>query len=1366
MLEQKNFEKKYYLGLDIGTDSVGWAVTDEHYNIQKFKSNLMWGVNIFDEASTAKKRRAFRTSRRRLDRRQQRIALLQELIADDVLKTDSKFFFRLKESALLPEDSEHRNKNIVFDDEDFKDNDYADMYPTIHHLICELMDNPEPHDIRLVYIACAYLLAHRGHFLCEVDKDNVAEVLDFSGLYKSFLQWFDGYEIDRPFEINSDDMEKMLRLKVGVTQKEKAFKQLMPEGKITESDDYPIKKSALIKMISGGKVKLSELFKKDNYADLETNTVCIDSADFSDALEAFYSVLDDGDADLLSAVKAMNDWAILSDILGNSPTISSAKVKVFEKHKHDLKILKGICKKYLSENEYKDIFKKASESTANYVKYSHNIKSISSVPIKFDKAKQADFCKYISKMLSNINPNDSDASEYKYIMEQCSLNSLCPKQVSSENRVIPYQLYYSELKKILDNAEHYLDCLKKSDEYGTVKDKILSIMLFRVPYYVGPLVSSDKSNHAWMVRKAEGKIYPWNFDDKVDKDKSENEFIRRMTCKCTYVAGEDVLPKNSLLYCKYAVLNEINSIKINDIPITVAEKQTIYNLFEKQRKVTVKSIKNCLISIGSMTERDNLTGIDITVKSSLKSYHDFKRILSQGVINDSDAEAIIERLTITTDRQRFKKWLSTSYGQLNSDDIKFISKLKYSDYGRLSAKLLCDVYCIDTKTGEAGKTSVIETLWNTNDNLMQILSDKYEFGAYLEILNSAYYSEHPRTLAEQMQDMYLPVSVTKAVHRTLSIAKELKTVLKKQPDKIFIEMARGASKQQENLRTISRKEQLKSLLESAREFEDAVEIDNLEYKLSTLDDSTLRSEKYFLYFSQLGKSMYSGKTISFEALKTNDYNIDHIYPQSKIKDDSLDNKVLVLSVENGDKLDIYPIDKKIRDKMTPFWIYLYKHNLISEKKYGRLIRSTSFTEDELVGFINRQLVETRQSTKAVATLIRDIFPDSEIVYVKSGLVSDFRQEYDMLKCREINDIHHAKDAYLNIVMGNVYNVRFTKNPISVIKSGEKYSVKLKTLLSRDIVRNGVTAWSVSDSFDTVKRNMAKNSIRFVKYTYKRSGGFFHQNLQKAGPDLAPSKSGLDTEKYGGYNNTTASYFAAVKNGDNGVAIIPIELLYADKYENDLLFAKEYVASVLSAISGKSVNKDSISFPFGKRILKINTLIELDGFRVFISSKANQGKRIDVCSAVQLISDKEIHDYIKKLTSYYEKSEKGTKFPVPEISKISSEMNVKLYDFLCGKCLSKPFSILLEKMGSILENGKSEFLKLSVTEQVGILLNMVSLLKTNRVVGCDLSKIGGSKQAGVLTIGYNVSSLKYKTLKIVDQSPTGLFEKHSENLIAL
>ena len=43
----------YYIGLDVGTESVGWAVTDNEYNVKKFKGNAMWGARLFDEANDA-----------------------------------------------------------------------------------------------------------------------------------------------------------------------------------------------------------------------------------------------------------------------------------------------------------------------------------------------------------------------------------------------------------------------------------------------------------------------------------------------------------------------------------------------------------------------------------------------------------------------------------------------------------------------------------------------------------------------------------------------------------------------------------------------------------------------------------------------------------------------------------------------------------------------------------------------------------------------------------------------------------------------------------------------------------------------------------------------------------------------------------------------------------------------------------------------------------------------------------------------------------------------------------------------------------------------------------------------------------------
>lgn len=68
--------KEYYLGLDMGVSSVGWAVTDENYHLIRAKGKDLWGIREFDEAETAEQRRAHRISRRRRQREVARIGLL------------------------------------------------------------------------------------------------------------------------------------------------------------------------------------------------------------------------------------------------------------------------------------------------------------------------------------------------------------------------------------------------------------------------------------------------------------------------------------------------------------------------------------------------------------------------------------------------------------------------------------------------------------------------------------------------------------------------------------------------------------------------------------------------------------------------------------------------------------------------------------------------------------------------------------------------------------------------------------------------------------------------------------------------------------------------------------------------------------------------------------------------------------------------------------------------------------------------------------------------------------------------------------------------------------------------------------------
>lgn len=1350
-------KENYYLGLDIGTNSVGYAVTDGRFNLLKYKGEPMWGSHVFEEGKQCSDRRMHRTARRRLDRRQQRVHLTQEIFAKAISEVDERFFVRLKESALFREDTSGRDTYIFFQDENYTDKEYHRDYPTIHHLIKELMEDTTPHDVRLVYLAVAWLMAHRGHFLSEVNKDNITELLDFDSIYGNLMELF-----TTPPWICSDkeEFKNILLLHQTIKNKERKFWGLLYEGKKpkTDEEDY-INKEGMIRLLSGGTVEAGKLFNQEEFQEKISISLKKSEEDFQLLLDE----MDEEDSEYLIRLRALYDWALLVDSLHGCSSISEAKVQDYIQHEADLKMLKSFVRKYCP-NEYATIFKNAEKE--NYASYVYNIPKGKRTKEYKKKITQEEFCDYLKKKLKDVQIDEEDEEIYQDMMFRLETYTFMPKQVTGDNRVIPYQLYYDELKKILKNAENYLPFLKKEDEQGiSNKTKLLSIFEFRIPYYVGPLCSTSK--YAWLKRKSEGKIYPWNFEEKVDLDQSEEAFINRMTNNCSYLPGKTVLPQNSLLYCKFTVLNEINNLKINGIPISVECKQEIYKLFQENKKVTVDKIKKYLISNNYMTKEDVLGGIDVTIKSSLKPHHDFKRLLHLGILNEREVEKIIQCITYSEEKSRVLRRLEREFPKLSDEDRRYLSKLKYSGFGRLSREFFTGIHGANKETGES--FSIIQALWDTNDNLMQLLSDRYTFKDSIEEEQRQYYEEHPMTVESLLEEMYVSNAVKRPIYRTLDVIKDIQSVCKAAPKKIYIEMARG--QEEGSNRKRSRKDQILELYKNM----DKGEVRELSKQLEDCSDRELRSEVLFLYFMQLGRSMYSGKLIDIEKLKTNAYDVDHIYPQCRVKDDSLSNKVLVLSEENRAKGDKYPISAVIRQNMGEMWRVYHEKGLISDEKYRRLTRVSAFSNAEKMEFINRQLVETRQSTKALTRIFRYIFPETEIVFVKAGLVSDFRNE--VLKCaksRIVNDLHHAKDAYLNIVAGEVYHARFTSKFFKIDQ--DEYSVKTKAIFGNKVWNGKELVWDGEKDIARVKKILMKNSVHYTRYAFERKGGLFDQQPLRAASGLIERKAGLDTEKYGGYNKSTASYFLLVKYAEAGkkpkqdVMFVPIDLMESEQIIKSESYAKYYVRNAIAHIIGKSREiVQEVSFPLGMRKMKVNTLLTLDGFEAILASKSNGGKTLVFGSMMPLFVNNKKEIYIKRLESFSKKKKQNNFLFVDEVyDKITKEENRELFLFLTNKVEEEPYCLIFGSQLQVLHDKENEFENLNLEQQVETLLNLLSIFKTGRTTGCDLKLLGGAGQAGIFTESSKLSNWKksYKDVRIVDISAAGLHRKTSQNLLEL
>ena len=1289
----------------------------------------------------------------------------RKFFTQEIDKIDPNFFIRIKESALFAEDRTNiQDRNSIFNDPGYQDKQYHAEYPTIHHLISDLMQSDKPHDIRLVYIACAWLVAHRGHFLSDISMENISTLLSFDEIYDEFSRYFSEHEYPAPWSCDINEFTGILKTKAGITAKTVLFKKLLNNGKAFKDPlaEHPCDRDSLIKLLSGGTAAPKMIFLKDQYAELESITLGKDE----EKLETILASLDEEDTELIRILQKMVDWAALVDILKDNTSISQAKVLVYDQHKNDLKQLKTFIKKYCPE-KYKEIFNSTKSDLKNYAAYSYHYKTTAtgkSDPPK-RKANKEEFSKYLLQIVKKIAPKEKDKKFYDDMIERLELCTFLPKQVDSDNRVIPYQLYLHELQALLERASAYLPWLTQKDADNlSPLEKIISVFSFRVPYYVGPLRNDENNKNAWLKRLSEksGKIYPWNFDDIVDADVCEQAFMDRMTNSCTYLPSETVLPKNSLLYCRFAVLNEINNIKINGIPITVEQKQLIYEeCMKKYQRVSKKRLEDFCKCNGIMGKGDILEGVDIQLTATLKPYLDFMSLMQRGILAEEQIEVIIMRSAYMEDTVRFSAWIQKKYPHIQENDVRYIVRKRYKDFGRLSAAFLNELEGSFKDTGETG--TIMYFMWNTNYNLMQLLSEKFTFSEQIKQIRSDYYCEHPMTVQERLEDMYVSNAVKRPIIRTLDIVKEVVHAQGYAPERIFVEMARGA---EEKKRTKSRKDQLLELYKSAEE--DTQELEKQLAEMGDMAENNLQSEALYLYYLQLGRCMYTNTPLDLTKLKSDLYNIDHIYPQHYVKDDSIhNNKVLVLSTANAEKGDIYPIAPAVREKMQPFWKKLHDNGLINDEKFKRLTRKTGFTDDEKLGFINRQLVETRQSTKAVAALLKELYPDTDVVYVKAGFVADFRHEFGLVKCRSVNDLHHAKDAYLNIVAGNVYHCRFTKN----FWIDQKYSLKTKEIFTHDVMVNGGAVWSAGKSLELVKRMYAKNSVHLTQYAFCRKGGLFDQMPLKAAEGLVPRKKGMDTVKYGGYNKKAASFFIPVKYtcGKNvyEITIMPVDLMVAEQFRNDENFAAEYASQNLEEILGKAVR--NVSFPLGMRILKINTVFSLDGLRVCLSGKANGGIKIILTSHTSLVLNNEQMIHVKKLESYAEKIKEKKSIRLSEkYDGINRERNVELYTVLSEKSENKILHKLPGNQSSIIKDGMRKFEKASLDEQVVCLLQMIALYKTGRSGGCDITCIGGAKNAGVVSLSSHISNWKkyFSDVRIIDQSASGLYESQSCNLLEL
>ncbi|CAH0418417.1 type II CRISPR RNA-guided endonuclease Cas9 [Periweissella ghanensis] len=1176
----------YNVGLDIGVGSVGWSVVDDQNRLMRKKGKNLIGVRLFEPADTAAQRRTYRTTRRRLARRHWRLGLLNEIFAPALAQIgDAEFLHRLQYSWIHPDDAvNHDNwhQGSLFGN-NLADKAFYQKYPTIYHLRAALMQDSTQHDLREVYLAIHHLMKYRGNFLMSTAKLNLAAVFDVQA-FGDALQL-----LDPEYTINNSEqlVGRLVDTKLSRTGRVEAAREFVNIDKRVAKEIF----SALV----GLNVNAANLFEQEVVGDeAKLWKFNMNDVDIDDKLSLVSDLL--GDADLSSflySLKDAFDGLTLQMLLKGQSSLSAAMVAGYETHKQNWAYIKTHGR--TREN-------KAAVNAAYKQLLSDN-------PDEHAKGLKA-----MLATLDGIIPTDVLAS---FELADNSDNFL-PRQRTKANGTIPVQLHAEELARIIANQSQYYPFLKATyvDENGDAQNKLMGLLKFRVPYYVGPMVvgqnakGRDQANH-WMVRKTDATITPWNFKQVIDTDESAKKFINAMISTDTYLFGEPALAKHTPTYEKYNVLQELNNVRLDGKRLDVSFKQAIFDeVFTENSKVKLTDVAAFLMSkYGVKGELSGLANSENKFNANLTSYHYLKKILGAAFVADpNNAQTLDEIVTLQTvfeDAEILTRQLH-QLKNLTDAQVNKLARKHFTGWGNLSAKLLQTPF-IKTSNRDLNKSSILDLLYTSRSNLMEIMNDDcYGVQDWLTAENMAQTGQ--TSIDDLIAELAGPRDIKRAIKQSFNILLDIQRVMGGEaPSNIFLEFARDT---QASRQTNSRYNALKRLYD-APELKKTFKKIVAEFKEETKE--TIQNDRIFLYYTQMGLDFYTGEELKLHQL--HNYDVDHIIPQAFTKDNSLDNRVLVNRAANNRKSN-GTIDRAIIENCQGIWYQAFKHNLITEKKLKRLTHQQDWME-QAPNFIARQLVETRQIIKNVAVLAKQLFPSytTTVQAVRAEMTSDMRKRLGIMKNRDVNDYHHAFDSLLMMTVGlfmqrrgimqagkvsdnagNEFNLyakqylaRLRQQAADTHRQIKPYGFVIDAMFSDDAKKringDGEIVFDNVTDVAYLRQVLAYKKILLTRPTRIGSGQLYKetqfpnpQNDVKARGSLIPVKGNKATAYYGGFSASNSAYMTLVrvegkKDAKNVLVKIPMSVhkliesgqMTVERYIRDIKQVKDFARILMPVV---------------------------------------------------------------------------------------------------------------------------------------------------------------------------------------------------------
>lgn len=645
--------------------------------------------------------------------------------------------------------------------------------------------------------------------------------------------------------------------------------------------------------------------------------------------------------------------------------------------------------KKAKEEEEKDIYK-ALTNTADIIK-NGGYRSIAEA---------------IMKDSEHFSDKISGRYKYRNIKEKDKKGKKESSSKISENDILfPTEMFEDEVRKILGKQKEFYPQL--TDESI---DKIFDIIFSRRDFEDGPGNTDDKN------RPYKGFVDSIGNCPYYKNEKRGHRYT---------VIGDLFALANKLSQYKYVEKNTGEVVKLpRDLMRNIVGQSLQSGSITKTKINELAKELNIVILNTKTAKNENIADCIKylkAVKPIFESYgFDWDKLISEKY---TDQNSLLNRVGDTisfniTPKRRIDALNKIDELKGKDELIKKLSKQNFSGTAKVS-----DKYMIDAINAFFDGTLVGEFQANVQQDEFSVSIKTEKLLKLKPFDNNSEYAQNP--------------VVFRAINETRKV---VNAIVQKYgaPNAMNIEIASELNKSFDTRQKISTQQN-----KNEKERKNAITQISL---ITGLDEREIRPqyiERYLLGELQGWRCMYSNEEITNkkEAIlnKEKQYEIDHIVPFSRILDDTLNNKALVLARENQKKGARTPLmylsaekEKEFKQRVNK----LFKDNKITEKKYRYFMLESLVGEDaeKILGdWKTRNLNDTRYIAKFLVKYFNDNLyfarekgdDKRPAVYaVKGAITSSLRRQwlnketwgrYDKGELKKITYFDHAVDA---IVIAN------------------------------------------------------------------------------------------------------------------------------------------------------------------------------------------------------------------------------------------------------------------------------------------------------------------------------------------------------------